>query len=203
MAVLFREDLLAEIQAGRLFHGLNLDDPEDMVRVQSASVDLQIGNSGARYPNQQGMVSSMMPRRLTDITKADFERFAIEQGLDFVIGPREFILLETDLTFDVPNNLAVYIEGKSTVGRTGLFVVNAGFVEPGFQGTITLELFNSAPFPILLVGGDLIAQAVAIKGSRATQYPYGKVGLRSRYQGQLGVTPPRRQPGPYGALVGG
>jgi dCTP deaminase len=198
--LLFREDLLEEIRAGRLISA-GLDLVNDEARVQSGSIDLRIGDSAARYLSTQGMVSAMRPRRLGDIDRNAFQRVAVSEGIDFTINPGEFMLVEADLYLSVPLDMAVYVEGKSSIGRAGLFVVNAGFVEPGFQGTITLELFNAAPFPILLVGGEDIAQLVVMRGSRATQYPYGSPGLNNRYQGQVGVTPPRRAKGAWGAPV--
>ena len=80
------------------------------------------------------------------------------------------------------NTLSV-VEGRSSRGRQGLFIQNAGWVDPGFHGEITLELFNANRCAIRLQAGRRIGQLVFARMDRAAQNPY-----RGKYQGQRGAT---------------
>ena len=75
------------------------------------------------------------------------------------------------------------VEGRSSLGRLGLFIQNAGWVDPGFHGEITLELFNANRCAIKLQAGRRIGQLVFARMDRAAQSPY-----RGKYQGQRGAT---------------
>ena len=83
----------------------------------------------------------------------------------------------------LPNNVAAFIEGRSSIGRMGLFIQNAGWVDPGFSGTITLELLNANKHPIVLRAGRRICQAVFAFLDSETKYPYD-----GKYQGQSDTT---------------
>jgi dCTP deaminase len=81
------------------------------------------------------------------------------------------------------------VEGKSTLGRIFLAVhITAGFIDPGFNGKITLEVVNHGPWNLVLWPGMKIAQISFSKMSKECSKPYGSLGLKSHYQGQNGVT---------------
>jgi dCTP deaminase len=86
----------------------------------------------------------------------------------------EFIRLPADVT--------AFVEGRSSIGRMGLFIQNAGWVDPGFEGNITLELFNANRLPLRLASGRRICQIVFARMDRATLTPYA-----GKYQGQRGT----------------
>ena len=75
------------------------------------------------------------------------------------------------------------VEGRSSLGRLGLFIQNAGWVDPGFHGEITLELFNANRCAIKLQAGRRIGQLVFARMDRAARNPYC-----GKYQGQRGAT---------------
>ena len=82
------------------------------------------------------------------------------------------------------------LEGKSSLGRLGLLIHStAGYVDPGWEGTLTLELSNVANLPILLTPGMQIGQISFSQMSTAVDRPYGHPELGSRYQGQHEATP--------------
>ena len=82
------------------------------------------------------------------------------------------------------------LEGKSSLGRLGLQVHStAGFVDPGFDGHVTLELANVANLPITLYPGMKIGQISFLDLDGPAERPYGAGGLGSKYQGQVGPTP--------------
>lgn len=109
---------------------------------------------------------------------------------NLMLDPLEFCLAHTLETVSIPNNILCTISGKSSLGRLGLSIhTTAGFIDPGFKGQITLELFNMSSRPIRLVSGMLIAQLSFQCLDRAAEFPYGSAKLNSHYQGQTGATP--------------
>jgi dCTP deaminase len=85
--------------------------------------------------------------------------------------------------FELPNDLTAFVEGRSSLGRMGLFIQNAGWVDPGFKGEITLELFNANRCAIELKSGRRVGQLVFAKMDIAAENPYN-----GKYQGQRGAT---------------
>jgi dCTP deaminase len=84
------------------------------------------------------------------------------------------------------------IEGKSTLARKGLAIHStAGFVDPGFHGTLTLELSNVGAWPIVLEAGMPIAQLSFDYVDGKVDRLYGSKGLGSHYQDQSGPTAAR------------
>ncbi|MCB0357431.1 MAG: dCTP deaminase [Bdellovibrionales bacterium] len=105
------------------------------------------------------------------------------KGSEIVIPPHSFLLATTQEYIKLPDNLTAFVEGRSSIGRIGLFIENAGWVDPGFEGQITLELYNANSLPIRLQAGRRVCQLVFCKMDRAAQYPY-----RGKYQGQRNTT---------------
>ena len=111
------------------------------------------------------------------------------------IGPRgwrllrrQFILACTREYVKLSPGIAARVEGKSSLGRLGMAVhITAGFIDPGFEGQITLEIANLAPWDIELYEGMPIAQIV-FEPVTPPQRDYSKTG---RYQGQTGPTESR------------
>lgn len=106
---------------------------------------------------------------------------------DYNLRKSEFVLGSTIEYFDLPDDVAGFVCGKSTIGRNGLQVENAGFIDAGFKGNITLELYNMAPWDIALRTPMPICQVIFFKVNKAEIKPYREVG---HYQGQHGVTAP-------------
>ena len=83
----------------------------------------------------------------------------------------------------MPDDILGKLEGKSTLGRLGLMIHStAGYVDPGWDGEITLELSNVATLPIVLHPGMRIGQMSFERMSSPAERPYGSAGLGSRYQ---------------------
>jgi dCTP deaminase len=92
----------------------------------------------------------------------------------------------------VPDDLVARIDGKSSLGRLGLIIHStAGFIDPGFDGHITLELTNIATLPITLYPGMKVGQVSFMQMTTAADQPYGSGARGSKYQGQRGPTPSR------------
>ena len=83
------------------------------------------------------------------------------------------------------------------MGRLGLIVhATAGFVDPGFHGSLTLEITNFNSVPIVLRPGLPIAQLSFMALDRPAERPYGHPELGSHYHGQTEATESRYEGGP-------
>ena len=110
---------------------------------------------------------------------------------EFVLEPNHFVLYSTAESIRVPHDMAAYLEGRSSIGRSGLQVQNVDFFDAGFHGQITLELENQSGFPIVLKKGVRICQIVFVQMSRSAEQPYN-----GKYCGQSGSTPSRLEVDP-------
>ena len=97
--------------------------------------------------------------------------------------PGQFVLATTMEYFRLGDDLTAFVEGRSSIGRLGLFIQNAGWVDPGFEGEITLELYNASRCAIELEAGRRVGQLVFAQLDRHAETPY-----RGKYQGQRGAT---------------
>jgi dCTP deaminase len=162
-------------------------DPWDPALVQPASIDLRLGDSFRVFHNHRVTAIDLrdVPTNLTE---------QVDVGPDeaFVIHPGEFCLGRTLEWVELPDDVVARVEGKSSVGRLGLIVhATAGFVDPGWKGTLTLELNNLTRVPIKLYPGLLIAQLSFMALDRPAETPYGSPELGSHYQGQVAATESR------------
>jgi dCTP deaminase len=120
------------------------------------------------------------------------ELVEIEEGHALVLHPGEFVLGATAERIRIGNDLVGRLEGKSSLGRLGLLIHStAGFIDPGFEGTVTLELSNVATLPIKIYPGMRIGQISFLQMTTEAERPYGSGELASKYQGQMGPTPSR------------
>ncbi len=162
-------------------------DPWDPAMVQPASIDMRLGDSFRVFSNHKVTAIDLreVPANLT-------EEVVIDADEPFVIHPGEFCLGRTLERVELPDDVVARVEGKSSLGRLGLIVhATAGFVDPGWKGTLTLELNNLTRVPIKLYPGLPIAQLSVMALDRPAERPYGSSGLGSHYQGQVAATESR------------
>ncbi|MEK5645639.1 dCTP deaminase [Paenibacillus rhizosphaerae] len=144
-------------------------DPLTDEQIQPASVDLRLGT---HYLKMNEFVNGVM----TLEEEMVYEEFESEE---VVIPPQSFLLATTIEKIRLPDDVTAFVEGRSSIGRMGLFIQNAGWVDPGFEGQITLELFNANRLPIRLKAGRRICQLVFAQMDRKTGNVY-----QGKYQGQ-------------------
>jgi dCTP deaminase len=167
-------------------------DPWDPAMVQPASVDLKLGTSFRVFHNHR-LPAIDLAQPPSGVT----EHVQIGDEGNFVIHPGEFVLGTTVEWVELPDDIVARIEGKSSLGRLGLIVhATAGFVDPGFSGTLTLEITNLTRVPIVLWPGKPIAQLSFMALDRAAERPYGHPDLGSHYQSQAEATESRYEGGP-------
>ncbi len=174
-------------------------DPWDDGMVQPASVDLTLGSSFRVFHNHR-VTAIDLREPPTDLT----EQVTIGEDEPFVIHPGEFCLGRTAEWVELPDDIVARIEGKSSLGRLGLIVhATAGFCDPGWKGTLTLELANLTRVPIKLWAGLPIAQLSFMTLDRPAEVPYGHPDLGSHYHGQVEATESRYEGGPADRTASG
>ena len=169
--IVSRETLLELIAAGEV-----AVEPLDPDHMQPASVDLTLGSHFLKVDE------NAIDRITLDSELRYLDLHADSETEEIVIPPLSFLLAVTRERIRLPANMTAFVEGRSSIGRIGLFIQNAGWVDPGFDGTITLELFNANRLPIRLRAGRRICQIVFAQLDRSTSRPY-----QGKYQHQSGA----------------
>jgi dCTP deaminase len=180
--VLSDRSIRLEMESGRV-----VIDPCDLDDLQPSSVDVHLGNDFRVFRNSR--YAFIDPNQ----AQPDLTELIEASSVDpFVLHPGEFALGATLERIKLPDDLLGRLEGKSSLGRLGLMIHStAGYVDPGWDGYLTLELSNVANLPILLTPGMKIGQISFNRMSTPVDRPYGTPGLGSHYQGQKGPTPSR------------
>lgn len=160
-------------------------DPFDATMVQPSSVDVRIDRYYLVFENHRYPIID--PKQAQpDLTSQ------VETELDqpFILHPGEFVLGSTLEVVGLGDDIVARLEGKSSLGRLGLLIHStAGFVDPGFEGHLTLELSNVANLPIAIYPGMRIGQLSFYELSTPAEHPYGSNEAGSKYQSQRGPTP--------------
>ena len=142
-------------------------------QIQPASIDIRLGNTFSIVDDTPSGI----------ITLENEIKYKTITTDTYLIMPGQFVLATTMEYFELPDNLTAFVEGRSSLGRMGLFIQNAGWVDPGFKGEITLELFNANKCAIELKAGRRVGQLVFAEMDDYAMNPY-----RGKYQGQMGAT---------------
>ncbi len=172
-------DIRAEIESGRV-----VLTPYDPGMIQPSSIDVRLDKFFRVFDNHK--YASIDP----SIEQPDLTRLVeVDSDKPFVLHPGEFVLGSTFESVTLPDDIAARLEGKSSLGRLGLLTHStAGFIDPGFEGNVTLELSNTATLPINLWPGMKIGQLCFFQLSSPAEHPYGSGKYGSRYRGQRGPT---------------
>ena len=150
-----------------------LIEPLEDLQIQPGSVDFRLGNHYLKISEH-------------DLTNLDLKSQPVYEEIireEVVIPPHSFLLATTKEYVKLPDDLTAFVEGRSSIGRLGLFIQNSGWVDPGFEGEITIELYNANSLPIKLMSGVRICQLVFAKLDQTAENPY-----RGKYQGQRKAT---------------
>ena len=148
-------------------------EPITKEQIQPASVDIRLGNTFS-------VVDDTPSGIITLGNKIEYKSIVTDT---YLILPGQFVLATTMEYFELPDDLTAFVEGRSSLGRMGLFIQNAGWIDPGFKGEITLELYNANRCAIELKAGRRVGQLVFAKMDDSALNPYN-----GKYQGQRGAT---------------
>ena len=162
-------------------------EPYDDSLLQPSSVDVRVDRLFRVFHNARYPFIDVKQRQedLTELVEIDGDRA-------FILHPGEFVLGSTLERIVLPDDLVARLEGKSSLGRLGLLIHStAGFIDPGWDGHVTLELSNVANLPITIYRGMKIGQLSFMELTEPAEHPYGAGAIGSKYQGQKGPTPSR------------
>lgn len=181
--------ILSDIEINRqVERGTLIIDPYDRDYVQPSSVDVHLAGDFSMFVSSDTIDPF-------DVSTYQMEKVSVPMDDAFILEAGSFILGSTIERFKIPVNMNATLNGKSSLGRLGLLVhATAGYIDPGFEGDVTLELSNVSGRPMILRPGMAIGQVSFMFMERDAERPYGSPQLGSRYQGQSGPTTSR-----YGA----
>ncbi len=148
-------------------------EPLEPEQIQPASVDIRLGHTFSVVEDSSTGIIDLEHQISYKTITTD----------TYLLLPNQFVLATTMEFFQLPNDLTAFVEGRSSLGRMGLFIQNAGWVDPGFHGEITLELYNANRCAIELKAGRRVGQLVFAKMDEAAAHAYA-----GKYQGQRGAT---------------
>ena len=161
-------------------------DPYDAALLQPSSVDVRVDRYFRVFRN------NLYP--FIDVKQAqeDLTELVEVDGEPFILHPGEFVLGSTLERVRLPEDIVGRLDGKSSLGRLGLLIHStAGFIDPGWDGHVTLELSNVANLPITIYHGMKIGQISFMQMTEPASTPYGSEAIGSKYKGQRGPTASR------------
>ena len=135
-------------------------EPLERGQVQPASIDIRLGNTFCVVEDSP-----------TGILELDKEiRYKTITADTYILLPNQFVLATTMEYLRLPDTLTAFVEGRSSLGRLGLFIQNAGWVDPGFEGEITLD--RTAPSPIPTMDPFLMMDGMTRRSTSLRQASY-------------------------------
>lgn len=173
MSVLSDADIKEALKDG----SLKIRSPKKL-EVQPSSIDVHLAKTVMIFERRRIKGAAI------DV-KAPVEKFTSYEMLNpnkgTTLHPREFILGVTEEWFGLSNKIIGNVDGKSSLGRLGLVIhATAGFIDPGFEGHITLEITNLTEQPMIIYGGMPVGQVRFTKLSSPSEHKYGDPILNSK-----------------------
>lgn len=186
--ILSDRDIKKAIESGRVKIESNQPDlstPQqvtEFMHIHASSMDLRLGNTFKLYEHSK---FAILDPKQPESFIGNMRTITVADGDPFIVQPGEFVLGVTQEKLTVPDDLVVRVEGRSSLGRLGIIVHStAGFVDPGFSGTITLEISNLNRLPVALYPGMRICQLAFEMMTSPAETPYNLKAF-SKYQGQV------------------
>ena len=167
MAILSDKTIKEYLEEGKIV----IDPLKDEQQIQPSSVDMRLGDEF----------------KVFKVIRKPYIDPKDEEDIEaFIIHPNEFALATTQEYVKVPDDLVARVEGRSSMGRLGVTMhVTAGYVDPGFEGRITLEISNIGAMPVALYPGQRVCQLVFETMTTPAELPYGHPKRNSKYMKQL------------------
>lgn len=179
MAILSDKTIKEYLEEGKIV----IDPLKDEQQIQPSSVDMRLGDEFKVFKVIRKPYID--PKDEEDIAEY-MESSTVPEGEAFIIHPNEFALATTQEYVKVPDDLVARVEGRSSMGRLGVTMhVTAGYVDPGFEGRITLEISNIGAMPVAIYPGQRVCQLVFETMTTPAELPYGHPKRNSKYMKQL------------------
>ncbi len=177
--ILSDRDIRLAIESGRV--KIESDETDLEKHIHASSMDLRLGKTFKLYEHSKFAV---LDPKEPESFRGNMRTITVENGEPFIVQPGEFVLGVTQESITVPEDLVVRVEGRSSLGRLGIIVHStAGFVDPGFSGSITLEISNLNRLPVALYPGMRVCQIAFEQMTSPADTPYDQKPF-SKYQGQ-------------------
>lgn len=177
MTILGRGELIRRIKESDLVVTPLLS----QTQIGAASIDLRIGNVVlmVRARGSSHVDPAVTKRSISAGTSHDaeihrqqkHERYEIPFHSKFLVHPGSLVLVPTLEWLSLPDDLHGSVTARSTWAREGLSIATATFIEPRYQGIVTLELANMGQIPITLYPGLRVAQIAFMKVEGDTSRP--------------------------------
>lgn len=178
--ILSDRDIRKAIETGRV--KVETTNPEMFQHIHASSMDFRLGNVFKVYEHSKYAV---LDPKAPETFARNMRVITVPDGEPFIVQPGEFILGVTQETLTLCDDLVARVEGRSSLGRLGIIIHStAGFVDPGFSGTITLEISNLNRLPVALYPGMRVCQIAFEQMTSAAEVPYDKKPF-SKYQNQV------------------
>ena len=182
---LSKPDILKRLDAKEL----RFDPPVPSERIAQVSIDLSLGRIFGTFKKGLDYIAAI---RMDPALLASGDLWDETEADTFLLEPSQFVLARTLERVHIPNSLMGLVEGRSTYARLGVTVhVTAPKIDPGFQGSIALEMMNFGKFTVQLRAGiDQPAQLLLAEVTNPLKDDevYG-TGPEDRFQGQRSPIP--------------
>jgi len=178
--ILSDRDIREALASGRV----KVESPQSEMfqHIHASSMDLHLGNVFKLYEHSR---SAILDPKRPETFQGNMRTILVQDGDPFIVQPGEFVLGVTLEKITVPRDLVVRVEGRSSLGRLGIIVHStAGYVDPGFSGTLTLEISNLNRMPVALYPAMRICQIAFEELTSPAETPYDEKPF-SKYQGQI------------------
>lgn len=164
--ILSDRDIKKAIKKGRLAFEPKLKPDQ----IGPASIDLKLSPIFKVFNTEKESLLDIKKGLPKNFTKT----YKLKKGERFILHPNSFILASTLEYMKIPDDLVIRLEGKSSLARMGIMVHTAGFFDPGFEGTATLEISNQSNLAVALYPNMYICQIAVHQMSSPADVPYDK-----------------------------
>lgn len=153
-------------------------------QIGTTSLDIRLGTSfQVFYPDQYGIIDFT-----EENSKHSFSTSSKRINLDFIEGititPGQFLLGHSMEYIKLPDYICGNLEGRSSFARLGIEIhMTAGYIDPGFEGVLTFEIYNAGPTTVKLYPGIRLGQ-IRFEKTNIPQITYSKKH-RVKYKGLL------------------
>lgn len=178
--ILSDKDIKKEIVESRI-----VINPYDPGLINPSSIDFRLGSTISKVKLSPGF------QYIDPKDPNSFRTVVVSVDRDYIMAPGEFVIGHALESLTIPEDIAVIVKGKSSLGRLGISNSHqAGLVDPGWSGVLTLEIANYLDVGVKLRVGEKIGQFVFYYTDSPAEKPYNKTGRymnQSPGQGSKGV----------------
>ena len=179
MTILAFDELIHLIDTGVIANGRH-------AAVSGTSIDLHLGPRILIEADRKDILGRYPVLDYRERTPMNVEQYDMDPEEGYVLMPGQFILAHSLEAFDVPLNMSAMLRCKSSMGRMGFEHLDAGWVDPGFEGVLTFEFVNVCQHHAIRIRpGDPVGQLV---WHRHAMIDYDKsYKANGRYSGRSSV----------------